>query len=173
MAELADAHDSGSCVQYALAGSSPVSRTSKPLDDSGGFALFWRHHTPTGFCGLPRSASAGSRDGANDLPGSVHADQEAAAIPWGRRLFPFSGTPSSGGGAERLAPWPEHETPSLTSAHPPAAPSARIFPAAPACWCSSGRSDSSRRSAPFHPPSGRSRTGSGCPGCVQGSSSRE
>ena len=27
MAELADAHDSGSCVQYALAGSSPVSRT--------------------------------------------------------------------------------------------------------------------------------------------------
>ena len=35
MAELADAHDSGSCVQYALAGSSPVSRTFGALVNQG------------------------------------------------------------------------------------------------------------------------------------------
>jgi len=38
---LADAHDSGSCVQYALAGSSPVSRTTEPLRNQG-FRFFVR-----------------------------------------------------------------------------------------------------------------------------------
>ena len=49
MAELADALDSGSSVQYAHAGSSPVSRTSekalKTLDFQGFFVFI--------FAGLP------------------------------------------------------------------------------------------------------------------------
>ena len=52
MAELADAHDSGSCVQYALAGSSPVSRTTETLATQGFpllFGLRYPHGTPTGF----------------------------------------------------------------------------------------------------------------------------